>query len=317
MSSLFDSLSSDKVVNSIVNEDSSDFPIKIAIYRDEVVNNYTRYGQSLNQSICKIASEDKLNDDQISRIVEEVNTQVYLIKYAQMKQHPDRDVVFDLASLSGVKTPEKVAHIEKKASLENNDGDDKMNFLNSSIGSTPSLGFDKVIERDFTSEKLASDISNLDTNIKTMTTEFANDVYGLADYFIKYDRMYKDAQESFDSMCKGASIHKKDQIIIKEAITQKINQMKEYKELSSDYTLNIELADIEKEAEFSLGKYSMTEKIAKKTQSNSSTPIIVTDNGKIIKSVNDLIGAAKEVQNKREKIVALKAQKAEMQKKVI
>lgn len=314
MSSLLSSLSSDKIIEKVSN-DTGEFASKLAGYKDRAVNDYVKYNIGLDQAIAKIAQMDSLNDNQISRIVEESNNQVYLIKYAQLRNFPEREVVFDLASLPGVKSivengiPKVATQIEKKASWENNNGDDKLNFLNYTSHETASCTEDKRKDiKDIISEKLVKEANQLNTDLKEAIQKVADDVYTVAEAFIKYDRSYKDTQSIFDRMCKGAGVSKHEQLIYKKALEQKIGQLKEAKVLPENYSIELTLSDINEKNEFSLGEYSMM-KVALHAD---ETPVI-TDNGKMIKSINDLIGMAKDIKMNRSKVLTLNEKKKKLE----
>jgi hypothetical protein len=90
--------------------------------------------------------------------------------------------------------------------------------------------------------------------------------------------------------------------MVKDAITQKIAQLKEYNAIPEDYKFNVNFVSTDKVPnEFSLGKYSFMEKMATNTVSNRAVPVIIADQS-TIKSVNDLINMASGIVNKRENI---------------
>ena len=62
-----------------------------------VIEDYTKRNINPNNSIIKIASDYKLNGDQIQRIIEEVNVGIYLQKYASTKGKALRSVEFPVA----------------------------------------------------------------------------------------------------------------------------------------------------------------------------------------------------------------------------
>jgi hypothetical protein len=136
----------------------------------------------------------------------------------------------------------------------------------------------------------------------------SDNIYTIAEALIKYDRSYKDAQEIFDAVCKEASINKGDQCLIKKAISQKVGQLKEAKQLPDDYDFNVELVDNNAVSEFSLGKFSLL-KTAKESKSNAHIQPIVTDNGQVIKSVETLVNMAKNIESQKSKVSDLKSKK--------
>jgi len=70
----------------------------------------TKYNISPNETISKIAEVNKLNGDQIQRLVEETNVEIYLNKYAATKGQKVRRVEFELADA------QKIAPVVKTAS---------------------------------------------------------------------------------------------------------------------------------------------------------------------------------------------------------
>lgn len=287
----------------------SNFAKKLDSYKNMIVNEFLKYNISLNKLIAKVAKQENLNDDQIQRIVEEVNNQVYLIKYTQMKNSPEREVVFDLASLKGVKEeidgvsttvkPEngndKTAHdntgyIEKKASWDNNVGD-KLNFLNYSAGyDCNSLSPDAMrSKKSIDIEKIALDIKTTNDQIKYSIDKVAQYSNVIADTLIQYKKHGLNEQDIFDTICKEANCNSRDQLLIKKTADNRINVMKNNKELPSNFEFNIELTNTAKEAEdFSLKQYSFAKEAGFQTASNQPVPIVITDEA-VVKNINDLI----------------------------
>jgi len=317
MSSLFESLSKgvDKSIEK-TSSDFGDFAEKLAVYKDIAVNDFKKFNIDLNQSIAKIAKENNLNDDQIQRIVEEANTQVYLLKYAEMRRFPQREVVFPIAKVAsvkdivvnGVKKNEEV--IEKKASWAGEGLEDSLNFLNYTSHETMGMAPDKNrTMKDILAYKLAHEINAAEETLDEKKAAFTSNIHTIADAMVRYDRANVDTQGIFEVICKEASIHKSDQSIIKTAVEQKVGRMKEYRLVPANYELTIELVDIEKQADdFSMGKYSLVKK-ASATQSNSGMPIVVTDNGTVIRQVSDLISMALNIQRHRDDIKVAEGKK--------
>jgi len=313
MPSLLEALSGGLSFSSPAVKDSGSFALQLGLYKDSVVNDYNKYSTPLNESIAKIAKENSLNDNQIQRIVEEVNNQVYLVKYAQVKQYKEREVIFDLASLKVVKgilegkeAIEDNDSIEKKASWK--EGDD-LNFLNYNKCKLPGMREDKIKPlSEIMGEKLAHEISEKNKNFDKALEKFAETTYDIAEALIKYDRFNKDPQEIFSHICKEASVNKYDQIMIKKAVTQKVNQLKEARYLPSDYKLELNIVDCAKEDNFSLGEYSLNKR-ANVAQSNVELPVIETDSKKVIKNIQSLINMAEKMQEEKQKVINLNENK--------
>jgi hypothetical protein len=320
MPSLLEALSDGSFDLLTKKDTSSDFSRKLQAYKDIIVSEYLKFNIDLNRAIAKIAEKNNLNDDQIQRIVEEVNNQVYLVKYNRMKNSPDRDVEFDIASVPKIKeiigkgeakksayvSGEKSANnadgsLEKKASWETDEATEKLNFLNYSTHEFAGLSPEIVRSKDsLLAEKIASVIKFKEKAFKDATEKIAADTYSVAEAFIKYDRFGLDTQNIFEEVCKEANIVKADQLMFKNAVIQKVAQMKEYKQLPQEYDLKLELCECEKTAnEFSLGKYSFIKEATETTQSNKNVPVVTTDR-KVIKNVNDLISMAKNIQKDKD-----------------
>ncbi|MDF2841705.1 MAG: hypothetical protein K0R00_131 [Herbinix sp.] len=285
---------------------TGDFAHKLGPYKDAVVNEYMKFHIDLNKAIAKIAKKDNLNSDQIQRIVEEVNNQVYLIKYNQMNNSPDRDVVFDLASLKQIKDElgeknnvigSKAEHqanlsdrngLEKKASWDADNGD-HLNMFNFVPYEFAPMSTDlERTKENIDLERTASALTSVDTEIQKCMDKVAENSHIIADALIQYSRHGVNTQEVFDQMCKMAQCNPKDQLLVKKTIEQKIGVMKEARELPQDYSLEIEFADITKKAsEFSLKQYSFMKEAAFTTKSNQVLPVVVT-NGVTIKDVSGL-----------------------------
>ena len=58
---------------------SGDFAPKLMEYRSQIVDQYLHGNTDLNALIAKLATTHNLTDEQIKRVLEEVNNQVYLV----------------------------------------------------------------------------------------------------------------------------------------------------------------------------------------------------------------------------------------------
>lgn len=323
MPSLLEALSNgfDTVGSKTVN---GDFTRKLNIYRNKVVDDYMKYNIDLNKSIAKIAKNDNLNDDQIQRIVEEVNNQVYLIKYNQMKNSPDRDVVFDLASLKKIKeevtgNTESVEKnqainqeaglnnnhsLEKKASWEDNSGDmpNMFNSLSYEFGSlSPEL---KRTKDNIKLEEAVTELQAIDQQINKYVEKVASSSHTVANALIQYSVHGLNAQNIFDEVCKRAECNPKTQLMIKTATENQIAIMKEAKTLPDNYELKLDFVDTVKESnEFSLKQYSFMKEAEFVTSSNQTLPVVITDEATIrnivdlVQQVNDISTNTKAVKD--------------------
>lgn len=311
---------------------SGEFAKKVDGYKNMVVDGYMRNSIDVNRSIARIAQKETLNDDQISRIIEEVNNQIYLLKYNQMKSSIDREVSFDIASLSKIKgiiksgeankpiNQQKEASsidsaFEKTASEGEADG---LNFLNYSSHQMPGLRPEKVADRKvYLEKKIFEKIAVLEEEVVADMQKTAGDIYTIAEAFIKYDRSNIQVQPIFENMCKQANFRKADQVVLRSAIDQKVAQLKEYRVLPGDYIFNVDLVDIEKVAdEFSLGMYSFMDKLANDKGSNQKVPVVVTDK-KTVRSVDDILSLARSAVDDNKKTAMKQKELEDTKKKIV
>jgi LysM repeat protein len=303
--------------NFVDTAESGDFTQKLNQWVRKVVNDVTKYKVDVNKDIAIIAQQNNLNNDQIQRIIEEVNTQIYLIEYNKQRNNVERDVDFQIADLQKIKdaagndikanreavrdakTEGEKADMPKKASLEN-DGD-PLNFLNYTAYETCGLAEDKKItERELIQRGLEQKLASEDDEYAKECERLAIDVDSVAEALIKYARLSLDHQEIFSTMCKEANLSKSAQILIKSSVADRLTCMKENREIADKFACDIELVDgMVKEAKLSLGKHSLI-KEASDTSSNKSLPTVPT-NRKLIKSYKDLISLAQNIQEQQEK----------------
>lgn len=299
---------------------TGDFVQKLKEYKSKAVRDFVQYGISLDQSIAELAAKSNLNDDQIQRIVEDANTQVYLIKYNEMKTQPERDVIFDLASLNGVKEKmglsknpapipaqsdtELEGENEKVASWES--GGDGLNFMNFDMHGTASLAPDKEVSRDYIElQKTAAMIMSIDRQVEESLGKVADTMYDLAGVFVKYARSGCDVNRLFRTIQKESTLNVNGQTMLKKAIDQRVDIMKEARALPEEYSFP-ELTGIDKEAElrdeFSLGDKSHKEKTEFDGVSNQELPVVVTDK-RVVRSVQDLVNLANQAALEKQKSI--------------
>jgi hypothetical protein len=192
--------------------------------------------------------------------------------------------------------------MEKHAGWNSGESWDKRNFLNFSAYDTVGLAPDKITPKEHAElKKTAAEKIELEKQTRDNLLKFAESAYTLADAFIKYDRANTDVQSIFSNMCKEGSVAKHDQVIIKKAMAHKITQMKEYKMLPDDYQLELALVDHGETDSFSLGNFGFAKKAAQ-SPSNASVPVVVTDTNKVLRSVQDLVDVAKNMQKQQDKV---------------
>lgn len=307
MSSLFDSL----LNNELPETSGNDFPIKLGSYKTIVVNDYNKYGVDLNKSIAKIANEDKLNDNQIQRIVEEVNNTIYLEKYAALRKSTERDVAFDLALLPDIKKimngEEKVEEITKKASTE--DSGDPLNFLNYSSHSFSSIKPEKTYkeEEDMLREKVAHEVKKNREEYDKELDKLGEELNYVCNALIQYDILDKSAQSVFDKICKHSGMKKDSQLVIKKALENRIKIRKQADELHDSYDLSVDYFD-NVEDKFSLGDRSLLKKKAEEIK-----PIRIKDD-RTVGALSDLIKSVQNIELSKNKLKTLGQIKKEIDK---
>lgn len=297
------------------------FTTSLTQWTTKVVSDFLRYRTDLNMAIAKIAQANNLNNEQIQRIIEEVNTQVYLTEYNRQRSSFNRAVEFEVASLQKIKdlmgndtkanteTPVDPAtkwekpRMAKKASVEPTSGGDKLNFFNYTSHEMSNLSEDKkmskrtLIEREVT-EKLAAAQESYDRSVRNFTT----DVYCLADAFVQLERKGGSTQATFEIMCKEAALTKKQQLMVKEAVEQRAAQLKARRELPEMFSCELQLVEGQaKVAKLSLGEHSLI-KTASPLSSNKLLPTIITDKA-VFRDIASFIKVASSIKEQQECLV--------------
>lgn len=322
MATLLDALSDGSYDLQNKRDLSGDFSKKLLDYRNLVVSEFLKFNIDLSKAISKIAKRENLNDDQIQRIVEEVNNQIYLVKYDQLKGRPDREVEFDLASQDKVKkfmkgedvnsnsepkeesvedkiSPktaferDKIESMEKVASVE---GYDLFNgMLSHNFGD---LSVDTRMTRDeFMMTKIANHINEKQDELNKVAKLLKNTAGELGDTFVNLGRLGSDASEVLSTIIKSAGLNEKEVELIKEATADRINLLVERRYLPENFTVDLTNVNLEKKASerFALGKYSLN-----KTASvvcDTKIPHICLSTNKVINSIDDIIKLASDMKS--------------------
>lgn len=299
---------------------------KITRWKDIVIKKFYNNGIDLNKSIAEIASEEGLNQDQLSRLIEEVNCEVYLDEYNKTKNSSVRDVKFDIAKLTTIKdlmNPEDAQDLESsqskgkkpvkggkgmmKKAFEHSDGDDPLNVFNYTAFETCGLApeADKDIDpRVFALRKLAKQMVELDNEIEKTAKSLYEDYSDLANAFIKMAQQNEDIQGAFSTMCKEASFDYNYQTALLDLFNEKVANYKElgYIPKAMDITLD-RVTDLEKEHDFSLGSMSL--------RKTAATQVMQPNKG-MIKDIKSLVQLANNIENKQNSL----QQKQEKKNKV-
>lgn len=293
---------------------------KITAFKDAVIKNFYQRGINLNESIANIASEENLNHDQLSRLIEEVNCDVYLEEYGKTKNKSVRDVKFDIASMTKVKdlmNPQDSQDLEKtqhdpklkkvkggskgmmKRAFDENFEGDSLNAFNYTAFETYGLApeADRDIDpNSFKIKKIAKALDELDKDIDKLAKELFEDYGVLANSLIKTAQHNGNAQELFETICKEAQFEQNYQEAVIDLFTEKVANYKElgYIAPSADIKLSL-VTDITPRRDFSLGEHSLYKRAAEET------PIVVTNKG-VVKDVKSLISLANKIEKNQKKM---------------
>lgn len=307
MSTLLDALSTGEYDLQTKRDVSSDFGRKLLVYRGEIVNAWSHdETQDLNQIIAALAKRDGLNEEQVKRIVEEVNNQINGILYQRQMNSPERNISATDFGIGGVADTNKIwdivngkvskpdkAQEEKKA-----DSEDLSAWMEKTASAPPveefydmpetpmkeSYGLYKKAAQSFMGrfKKLASEEEDLANNV-------LDDVETIGEAFVEYDKKGYDANRIFSQLAKQASLTTNQQSFLKTGVEHAIKVYKEEKKLPESYTLKLAYADPNEDEEFSLGEHSLT-----KIASIVDCPMIFV-NGRYVNNFGTLLKIAQDV----------------------
>lgn len=275
---------------------STDFARELLNYRDEIVDKYLKHGISLNKSISDLAKSKHLTDDQIKRIVEECNNQIYLIKYSKLKSEPERNVNFEIASFKKIKgdenkdsnnsdKEEKSAFslsesLEKTASLQYKEPGDyycDLSMPSPTLKAEKETGLNEIILN-----KMASDISEQNEYLNKISNELDNGLGKISNAIINLDKLGTDVSDLFYKMVSENSIFTDNQDIIKTAIEKTVDSYKENNMYPISKNIELKVVDFVPN-EFGLGEYSL----CKEAMEDISIPAIAVE-GEVIDSASQL-----------------------------
>lgn len=292
---------------------SSDFARNLQIYKMDIVNKVLKYNADINKSIAQLALKHSLNIDQIHRVIEEVNNQIYLIKYNQLKSNIDRRVEFDIASMEKIKSYlskgsehlseqktastamlEEFDSMEKIASTESTE--DNLNFLNSNCRDCTSYAPDAVRSmRSVNIEKIARHVETLGDSLQYNMRKIAQDTGTLCEAFIKLAQLGVDVgNELYGKIFKRAHLDNSTHTIIKKALNENIEYLKTAGTLPEAFELNLQVP-MEQGSSLSLGEYSFL----KQADDNNDLPSIIVNDKDMINSLNKLVSLAQDVKKSK------------------
>lgn len=313
--------------NRVTTEGASNFDRRIGEFKNKVINDYTKYNVDLNKTIANIAKNSHLNNEQIKRIVEEVNTELYLIEYNKKRTTSVRDVDFEIASLPKVKDllgPKDVANKDTAVDPETQNEDhtmDKSASAKETIDAfTYSPNYESVdlsiksryTENDIKKKRMNEKISAETKDGYSHLSKVANLSETMADGLIKYANLNEDYQQIFEDVCHDANMLKRTQLLIKEAFTKNVNHLKEMSKIAKEFPDELKFVNVDDEDynKYSLGKHSLNKR------ASEEIPNVVV-NKQAIKGYKNLVEIANKImeeeQKYRESQVSLDGYKEELQ----
>lgn len=301
-----------------------------------VIDKY-KQGIGLNESIAQIATDRQLNQEQIKRLLEEANQEVYLLEYNKLKNKVVRDVKFEIASLSKIKdlmNPQDSKRIEEggnnvqkpfgvkenrpqgiaKRAFEEDSPSVKFDCFNYTAYETGSMMPDAYKDVDptmFTKEKIAKQIQEIDSNIEKLAHDVCDTYSKLAAEFIDIGRHNNNTvmRNAYIQMCKEASFDLGKQKALNDIFDERLKMAKQAGYINPCEDLSLDLiVDYSKPNEkFDLGKYSLS-KIAEEDT------VVINPNKTTMKKINDLVKLADKVQKQQNKLNSEKTKKEKITK---
>lgn len=256
----------------------------------KVASDYMKHGIDLNESIYKVAQEKSLTEDQVQRLVEESNNQVYMAKYAALKGNRNREVQFKLADGKEIKARLKGEHkMEKKASVKEYDAAvfQSGTFMKcASFAPEKKSSIEKII-----ANKAVTAMNDMRNSIEKCASEIGEGLTTIAQSLILQESLNKNGQDVFNDICKKASWDDSCMNLCLSAIENSLSYMKAAHEVSG--ALDVNLQKYQKTASYDMGKYSFN-----KEASYTKFSPVVTPDGVSIQNLDSLAKIACEVKDK-------------------
>ncbi len=255
---------------------------------NSVVNDFMKYNINPNESISKIAKTHSLNDEQIQRIIEETNVNIYLQKYAQTKGKSLRRVSFTLADPAIIKNSstnvtekvateadkntrkENVKMMEKAASnsspikpIDFSPKEDEFgNFLTRESSYEPSLWDKGNIEKNasiLVKRKIEQKISNAKVSRKKQLNNTLQKIAFIGDALIYHERAGCSAQDLLDKIAVDTDLNRYEEFPIIKYTINKVAKLKNERFLPGNFYLSLDYTK-DKSDDYSLGKHSLSKK---------------------------------------------------------
>lgn len=312
----------------------------LAEMKDIVINKY-KQGIGLNESIAQVATDRNLNQEQIKRLIEEANQEVYLIEYAKLKHKVVRDVKFEIASLSKIKdlmNPQDSKKLEEggqvvmgkkpfgirdgkpqgmaKRAFEEDAPSVKLDVFNYTPYETGDLmpdAYKNVDPTQFTRDKVAKEIQKIDNNIIKLAHDVCDTYNELANNFLEIGKFNDNTvmRNAYIQMCKEASFDLGKQKALNDIFEDKVKMAKTAGYLAPCQDLSLDLiVDYSKPNErFDLGKYSLS-KIAQEDT------FVVKPNKTTMKNINSLVELANKAKEQQDKLNCEKNKKRKIKNSI-
>ena len=287
----------------------SNFLTRFKSWVNKVASDFRMYDINLNDNIVKIAKENNLNKDQIQRIVENVNVDVFLDKYAKTRGGKERRVEFELADVEKIAAKLNIKVVPEKQ-VKNKEGGKldktasynpvKLDSTTSSVEYFPKLWDSEKLakeRRNIISRRVLDKLASVQAQSYALTKELLWKIARVGDSLISYARMGEPIQEVFSDLVKEAALSKHTQHPICGYVLEKSAEMKSQYKLPKNVLCEISLVDMPEKAPYSLGKFSL---LKEGSDFGKNYPDIIS-NGHFT-TFKDLTSLAKELDNQIEKV---------------
>lgn len=237
---------------------------KIKFLANEVANKSIETGEDLDSVIAEVAKREGFNQIQIQRLVEEGNTVTYNKRYDKLRSNNDRRIDFPIASLEGVlkdmgsdAPPEEVnPNMAKGSSGSGNMDKAASTTIESAHIHNPNSRLDERKEK-YDKKLNALKERRTEQDKKASEREYSSTIFKIANSLVMTERMYKTANEVFNTMLSDVSIPEEivDGIVKKAAEISEV--MVKSRKAQPGFVVTLSENPAEKVANHLLGEYSL------------------------------------------------------------
>ena len=316
--------------NSSVNKSKITGPMGATIksWKDRVIDDYYKNGVDLNKGIARIAETNNLTNEQISRIVEEANCDIYELEYAKKKNESVRDIEFGVASLVKVKdilSGDAEANQEPVRDAENNPSDkaptmmkkascvDTVDFMNETTGSSPAMSMHTdLTERSILEKKAEALINNLNSEIKKTASDWERKVGVIGDALIQYAHFNKDINSIFQKVANESGLSKKYQLPIIKMAGSIVENGKRVGRVPASFNAHIDTSQYK--VAMSLGDFSLIDQAEDKPH-DEILPVVISGK-EVMTGYGSLVKMATKLIDDQDKLQTLESRKADLVAKV-